>query len=233
MPCCSNSSLKIAYVSRKSTQGRFGIAASKRIYQFSRAWTIFQDERLRTIACRCCGGFSQRRGQRSRASFVASLAHRADGHATCASHRDHAAIADRVSFRASPKPARSLIHGRLQQAPLLANQPLLVHRKRRSCRSDPVDPKSTRLRPTSIELASRAPLAAGPNFGIHFTSLQRSATGCMQQCSNNAMEACSSACACHPLSKSVNSGEQAKSCDLAKCSLHAERQSRCATCCRY
>src|SRR6266540_1561439 len=50
--------------------------------------------------------------------------------------------------RARPKSARALIHGRLQQAPLLAHRLLRVHGGGRSCRPDPVDPLGSISTPT-------------------------------------------------------------------------------------
>ncbi len=94
------------------------------------------------------------------ASLVAPLAHRADRHAGRARHCGHAAPADRVRLGAGPQSTRALVHGRLQQAPLLANQLLRVraHIDGRSRRRDPVDPLRAVLDADSIDSAIPGPL---------------------------------------------------------------------------
>src|SRR5450432_688024 len=77
------------------------------------------------------------RRPRTGACLVPALANRADRHAGRARHRGHAAVPDRARLGACPQPPRSLIHGRLQQAPLLANRLLRVHCERRSRRAAP------------------------------------------------------------------------------------------------
>ena len=71
----------------------------------------------------------------SSARLVPSLSHRADRHPCRARDRGDTAIAKRVSLGAGPEATRSLIQRRLQQTPLLTNDALSIHCRRRS-RSD-------------------------------------------------------------------------------------------------
>src|SRR6266568_6316523 len=98
-------------------------------------------------------------GPRARACLVSTLAHRADRHSGRARHHGHAAVPDRTRLRARPKSPRAFIHGRLQQAPLLAYRLLRVHGGGRSRRPNPVDPSPVDFDADSIDSPFREPLA--------------------------------------------------------------------------
>ena len=82
---------------------------------------------------------------RTSTSLVPSLSNRADRKARRTCHGGHATPPNRIGLGARPQPTRALVHRRLQQAPLLADESLNLHAKRRSCRRDPVDPLSCRF----------------------------------------------------------------------------------------
>src|SRR5690606_11260065 len=94
---------------------------------------------------------------RSRANLVPSLPNGAARHPRCPRYCGNAPVSHCVRLRARPESTRSLIHGRLQQAPLLANELLRVHPERRSFWSDPVDPLNALSHRESIDKAIRAP----------------------------------------------------------------------------
>ena len=80
---------------------------------------------------------------RTPAHFRPTKRHCADGQPGRARHRRDSTPAHCVRFGTSPQATRAFIHGCRQQAPLPPHQLLGVHCKRRSRRSDRVDPKST------------------------------------------------------------------------------------------
>src|ERR1044071_2937101 len=100
-------------------------------------------------------------GLRASPSFIPALPDRADRQPRRAGDRRDAAEADRSGLGTRPQSALPLIHGRLQQAPLLSDQLLGVvrrpHSRRRSRRGLRVDPS----RSFSIEIRSRTAFA-GP-----------------------------------------------------------------------
>jgi hypothetical protein len=61
--------------------------------------------------------------------FVPTLSHRADCKPRRSRHRRRSTEANRVRFRPGPQSTPTLVQRRLQQAPLLANELLGVHRR--------------------------------------------------------------------------------------------------------
>ena len=98
---------------------------------------------------------------RTSTSLVPSLSNRADRKARRTCHGGHATPPNRVGLGARPQPTRALVHRRLQQAPLLADESLNLHAKRRSRRRDPVDPLSYRfdriVRPRALTVTGACP----------------------------------------------------------------------------
>ena len=79
------------------------------------------------------------------AYLAAAERHRADRQPRRSCHRSNAAPAQRIGLGSCPQATRTFIHRRRQQAPFSPDQLLGVHRERRSCRRDPVDPQSTTI----------------------------------------------------------------------------------------
>jgi len=118
---------------------RFGVAACDRIDELLERGPHFGVPSLERSLAGTTPDLDDVLGPRARARLVSTLAHRADRHSGRARYHGHAAVPDRARLRARPKSARALIHGRLQQAPLLAYRLLRVHGGVRSFRPDPVD----------------------------------------------------------------------------------------------
>ncbi len=94
---------------------------------------------------------------RAGAGLVPSFADGADRHARRTRHHGHPAVSNRPRFGPCPQPTSALIHGRLQQPPLLANRALDVHRERRSCRGASCRSTPIHFERDSIDTTSRGP----------------------------------------------------------------------------
>src|SRR5215468_827067 len=108
-------------------------------------------------------------GLRASPSFIPALPDRADRQPRRASDRCDAAEADRSGLGTRPQSALPLIHGRLQQAPLLSDQLLGVvrrpHSGRRSHRGLRVDPSRSFSIETRSRTAFAGPKGTGPAAG--------------------------------------------------------------------
>lgn len=116
----------------RPSQGRLWVPAGNRVYELLQRWPHLWMRRFVGSLAGTPTNLDDVLGPRTFACFVPTLANRADRHPGSPCDRRHAAMADRTGLRASPEPTSTLVHGRLQQAPLLAYRLLRVHIERRS-----------------------------------------------------------------------------------------------------
>ena len=125
---------------------RLGVTACHRIDELLEGWPHLGAHRLEGALATATPNPDDIAGLGSRTHFIAALAHRADRQLGRPRDRGHAAISHRASLGAGPQTLRALIHGRLQQPPLVAHSSFRVHSQGRSRQARLVDPPAIHFR---------------------------------------------------------------------------------------